>query len=144
MSSSAMLNDYQCSSLCRYKGGFYQNCVQNPKQGAQGAVSTRIPTQTSKSKPATNTVFRMASCRLRAKAIIFFMALIITVRLQSGIKRHEFSARACTDIFHTMLCRRCRRRWHFDDTATLAREYTIYPHEIAPAKTADRNAFHTS
>ncbi|WP_390598744.1 hypothetical protein [Bacteroides sp. f07] len=72
---------------------------QNPKQGAHGAVSTRIPTQTSKSKPATNTVFRMASCRLRAKAIIFFMALIITVRLQSGIKKARVSARACTDYF---------------------------------------------
>lgn len=45
-----------------------------------------------------------------------------------------------------MLCRRCRRRWqyrHFDDTAALAREHTIYPHEVAPAKTADRNALHT-
>lgn len=42
-----------------------------------------------------------------------------------------------------MLCRRCRRRSHFDDTATLAREYTIYPHEVAPAKTADRYTLYT-
>nr|DAW59103.1 MAG TPA: hypothetical protein [Caudoviricetes sp.] len=118
---------------------------QNPKQGAHGAVSTRIPTQTSKSKPATNTVFRMASCRLRAKAIIFFMALIITVRQQSDIKKARVFRPCLHRIFHTMLCRRCRRRWqyrHFDDTATLAREHTIYPHEVAPAKTADRYTLH--
>ena len=66
-------------------GGCYQ--FQNPKQGAHGAVSTRIPTQTSKSKPATNTVFRMASCRLRAKAIIFFMVLIITGSTTIGHKK---------------------------------------------------------
>lgn len=85
----------------------------------------------------------MVSCRLRAKAIIFFMALIIMVQLQSGIKKARVFRPCLHRIFHTMLCRRCRHRWHFDDTATLSREYTIYPYEVAPTKTADRYTLHT-
>ena len=49
-------------------------------------------------------------------------------------------------IFHTMLCRRCRRRRqyrHFDDTAALTNEHTIYSDEVAPAKTANCYTLHT-
>lgn len=57
------------------------------------------------------------------------------------------SSRSCLHrLFHTALCRRsrCRRQLrHFHDAAALAGEHTIYPHEVAPAKTADRDTLHT-
>ena len=121
--------------------------VQNPKQGAHGAVNTRIPTQTSTSKPATNTVFRMASCRLRAKAIIFFMTLIISIiHFAIGHKKGTSSRPCLHRLFLTTLsCRRRGRRQlrHFDDTAALTNEHTIYSDEVAPAKTANCYTLHT-